>query len=56
MKLGSQLAVKFLDARFVGSRSFVVRFEREAQAAAAIEALTSCTCRTSGSRRGLLIW
>ncbi|MEZ4293497.1 MAG: serine/threonine-protein kinase, partial [Polyangiaceae bacterium] len=37
VKLGSQLAVKFLDARFVGSRSFVVRFEREARAAAAIE-------------------
>ena len=37
VKLGSQLAVKFLDPQLAASSTFVARFEQEARAAAAIE-------------------
>ncbi len=37
MKLGSLLAIKFLDAKLAASPAFVARFEREARAAATIQ-------------------
>src|SRR5262245_55711244 len=36
VKLGSPLAIKFLDPRFAQSAAFMERFEREARAAAAL--------------------
>lgn len=56
VKLGSSLAVKFLDPRLASSPAYLDRFEREARAAATSKVPTSFTSKITGWRTLSLIW